>query len=304
MTFQEISTYIYTHAKSPHYFCVIIHNGWLKLEAWVAARTRTATHAAIVIHPGRVFLHELFSLASIPHYHTRLNSTARADIQWWQCFLQGWNGVSVIPPRTPSIHVYSDTLGSFGCGAFIDDCSWLQLRWPPSWQDYGIADKEMVPVVVTAATWGHRWHGTHVAFYMDNMAVVAVLQRQAPKDKLLMHMLLLPMNSHQPTSQAVRTLRQTHCRVTIYPFSPLCSLRFIHSSSLGGQGAAPALPTGLELSDLDQTVHGHFHAGLASTTAALYRSGLRKYLTFCAHFNLNPFPLSEQNLLLCGLPLC
>ena len=51
----------------------------------------------------------------------------------------------------------------------------------------------MVPVVATAATWGHRWHGTHVAFYVDNMAVVAVLQRHAPKDKLLMHMLPLPM---------------------------------------------------------------------------------------------------------------
>ena len=47
---------------------------------------------------------------------------------------------------------------------------------------------------------------------------------------------------------------------------------------------------------MDQTVHGLFHAGLASTTAASYCSGLRKYLTFCAHFNLNPFPLSEQNL--------
>ena len=127
--------------------------------------------------------------ASRPHYHTRLNSTARADIRWWQCFLQGWNGVSLIPPRTPSIHVYSDASGSFGCGAFIDGCGWLQLRWPPSWQDYGIAAKEMVPVVATAATWGHRWHGTHVAFHVDNMAVVAVLQRQAPRDKLLMHML-------------------------------------------------------------------------------------------------------------------
>ena len=148
-------------------------------------------HAATVIHPGRVFLRELFSLLSVAKRArwARLNQTARADIRWWQFFLQHWNGVSLFPPAEPSIHVFSDASGGFGCGAFSVSAGWFQLQWPPAWQDYSIAVKEMLPVVAAAANWGYLWAGAHVSFHVDNMAVVAVLQRQAPRDRDLAHLL-------------------------------------------------------------------------------------------------------------------
>ena len=148
-------------------------------------------HAARVIRPGRVFLRELFTLLAVAKRSgwVRLNLTARADIKWWQHFLQSWNGVSLFPPADPTVHVYSDASGTFGCGAFNLSLGWFQLQWPPAWQDMGIAAKEMLPVVAAAAVWGHGWCGTHVSFHVDNMAVVSVLQRHTPKDKLLAHLL-------------------------------------------------------------------------------------------------------------------
>ena len=87
------------------------------------------------------------------------------------------------------MHVYSDTSGSLGCGAFNGDLGWFQLQWPPTWQEVPIAAMEMLAVVTVAAKWGHRWYEAHVALHVDNMAVVAVLQHQAPKILLLIHLL-------------------------------------------------------------------------------------------------------------------
>ena len=150
------------------------------------------SYAARVIHPGRVFLRELFTLlplATRPHHRLRLNCRARADLAWWQCFLQSWNGVSFLQISPPTVHVYSDASGAFGCGAFSIAAGWFQLQWPESWQEVAIAVKEMLPVVVAAALWGHGWSGMHVALHVDNMAVVSILERHSPKDTSLAHLL-------------------------------------------------------------------------------------------------------------------
>ena len=107
------------------------------------------SHAATVIRPGRIFLRRLFSLLSLankPHHFIRHNLAARADLQWWTCFLQRWNGTSLFPRQTPSIHVYSDASGTFGCGAFDSQQGWFQLLWPPSWNSTEITAKELVPI--------------------------------------------------------------------------------------------------------------------------------------------------------------
>ena len=44
-------------------------------------------------------------------------------------------------------------------------------------------------MMAAAASSGRRWSGSHVSFHVDNMAVAAVLQRQAPRDQSLTHML-------------------------------------------------------------------------------------------------------------------
>lgn len=102
-------------------------------------------HAAIVIRPGRIFLRSLFNLLSVghrPQFFLCLNCAVRADILWWHYFLQAWNGSSFFPPPTPSIHIYSDASGSFGCGAIDFQVGWFQAQWPERWASSSIASMQ------------------------------------------------------------------------------------------------------------------------------------------------------------------
>ena len=150
------------------------------------------SHAASVVRPGRVFLRLLFSLlarTTQPHYHIRLNTVARADIQWWATFLTGWNGRSLLPHQAPDIHVYTDASGSYGCGAVVTHFGWLQLCWPVSWQPVNITEKELLPIVMATALWGSFWQGKHVCFHCDNMAVVQILRAHTGRGDIVLHLL-------------------------------------------------------------------------------------------------------------------
>ena len=55
--------------------------------------------AAKVLPAGRIFLSRLIDLSTSAkklHHHIHLSASARADIQWWQDFLPGWNRVSLM----------------------------------------------------------------------------------------------------------------------------------------------------------------------------------------------------------------
>ena len=119
----------------------------------------------------------------------RINTGARADLMWWHTFLQDWNGTSFFPATTTSVEVISDASGSWGCGAFVSNLGWFQLQWPDSWQTTNIAAKELVPIVIAAALWGHHWSGAGVCFRSDNMAVVSILSTRTSRHQLLMHLL-------------------------------------------------------------------------------------------------------------------
>lgn len=70
------------------------------------------SHAASIIRPGRTFLRSLFDLLHVvraPNHFVRLTAGARADLAWWRCFLQHWNGSSFFLP-VPAVCVS----GTFG----------------------------------------------------------------------------------------------------------------------------------------------------------------------------------------------
>lgn len=149
-------------------------------------------HAATVIPQGRVFLRQLFALLSLDrahHHYLRLNAGTRADLEWWKVFLCEWNGTSFFPTTIPSIEVVSDASGVFGCGAFSIPHGWFQLQWPADWQSISITVKELVPIVIAAALWGHQWSRKCICFRSDNMAVVDLLRSCSSQEALLMHLL-------------------------------------------------------------------------------------------------------------------
>ena len=173
------------------------------LTVWSGWRTATKhqlqslighlSHASQVVRPGRTFMRCLIDAMRIPKrpfHQVRLNLQCRADIAWWLLFVGSWNGVSFFPSPCLGPSITSDASGSWGCGAFVSDTlEWFQLCWPATWCDTHIAAKELLPVVVSAAVWGHRWSRVRVCFRSDNLATVAALNSRRVRDPQLMHLL-------------------------------------------------------------------------------------------------------------------
>ena len=152
-------------------------------------------HACKVVRAGRTFLRRMIDLSSVAselHHRIRLNGAFRSDLQWWDTFMEGWNGLSLfgsIIPGPPVAVVTSDALGHWGCGAFTSSGHWFQLQWPRSWEPVHITVKELLPVVMACALWGMAWQGQAVRCHCDNEAVVAILKSGTSKNPLVMHLM-------------------------------------------------------------------------------------------------------------------
>ena len=152
-------------------------------------------HAASVIPPGRSFLRGLIEDMKRParlDQPTRLTAEAKADIAWWLLFVESWNGVGLFPtpPKPASVTTTSDASGSWGCGAFKSEpIQFFQLQWPESYSHIGIAAKELLPMVASAAIWGKEWSGKTVLFRCDNMAAVIAVNSRSSRDRMMTHLL-------------------------------------------------------------------------------------------------------------------
>ncbi len=120
----------------------------------------------------------------ITFFKRQLNVSARSDIRWWSLYATQRN-TGTKHKAHPTRPVTSDASGSWGCGAFSDHL-WFQLKWPAAMGQCHISIKEMIPIVIAAATWGHTWTGQLVHFRSDNAAVI---NAGSSKDDSLMHLL-------------------------------------------------------------------------------------------------------------------
>ena len=91
-----------------------------------------------------------------------------------------------VSKQTADITITPDASGSWGCGAFWKS-KWFHFPWCSSLQGLPIATKELIPIVVEAALFGHKWRGLMVEFKVDNIAVVHVLNNTY--SKYLMHLI-------------------------------------------------------------------------------------------------------------------
>ncbi|MBF2755157.1 MAG: hypothetical protein ISN29_07865 [Gammaproteobacteria bacterium AqS3] len=149
--------------------------------------------AAQVVPAGRPFVRRLIDAMSRlrkANHVTRLEEGCRADILWWCSYIESWNGVSIFPNPIVGPSIFSDASGSWGAGAFISlDHAWFQLKWPKLWSSNNIAAKELVPIVMAIALWGHRCAHSRISLYSDNLAVVQCLESGSAKDRILSHLL-------------------------------------------------------------------------------------------------------------------
>ena len=150
-------------------------------------------HAAAVVKPGRSFtfhLIEALKRLNRPSHKTRLGLEARADIAWWDLFLDKWNGVAFFKCSTRVVRIVSDASGTWGCAAINKGSGqWLQIQWPRAWRNINIAVKELLPVVLATAVWGSHWNNATIMFSIDNQAAVSALSRRKARDRHLAHLI-------------------------------------------------------------------------------------------------------------------
>ena len=178
------------------------------LEQWGDRRTCTQreleslvgllNHTFKVVRAGRSFLCKMLDLLhSRPPSGQgrgatpiRLNVGFRMDLAWWQCFVKDWNGVSFLstPSSLPEYTVASDASGQWGCGAWFTNL-WFQLPWDKATAAYPITVKELLPILIAGAVWGHTWSGHRVLCLCDKQAVIACLKSRTSRHRGLMHLL-------------------------------------------------------------------------------------------------------------------
>jgi len=149
-------------------------------------------HVAKVVSPGKRFVRRIIQTLTGVRQHdhyVRLGAEIRSDLAWWHRFLDKWNGVGILPtPGMESVHIHSDASGSWSCAA-VWDKQWLQWRWNERAQDWHIAPKKLLPIVLAGMVWGSEWKDKRVCCHCDNLSVVEVLNNGYSKDATLMHLL-------------------------------------------------------------------------------------------------------------------
>ena len=118
-------------------------------------------HACKAVRAGRSFLPRLIDLSTVVsnlNHFVRLSREAKSDIEWWYQFSERWNGISTMHMANgnsvqASVSMTSDASGSWGCGAYSGP-HWFMLQWVGPITECYITAKEMVPIVIAAATWG------------------------------------------------------------------------------------------------------------------------------------------------------
>ena len=150
-------------------------------------------HASKAVSQGRSFLRRLITLSTVVKNldnFVRLNNSARSDILWWSVFATQWNGTSMLvrfDKANPQVSVTTDASGTWGCGAY-EGSRWLQFKWPQTMKASHISIR-VIPIVMSAALWGHEWLGKSVRFWSDNSAVVALINSGSSRENTLMHLM-------------------------------------------------------------------------------------------------------------------
>lgn len=269
------------------------------------------SHAARVVKPGRSFLRELISALSIlkhSYHKVHLNMQCRADIMWWKAFCERWNGVSFFPDAPASIPVVSDASGSWGCSAFTKPTlAWFQLSWPAHWEKVNITIKELVPVVVSAAVWGHIPGQTKVFCSWCMSSIKDPVEIHMCHTSLgvyfsLQHILNFHIRPHISPGRPIQV--QTHYQGIMLPFSFSFStgqipISFQHPASSSRPTVHPR--DQLDIS-LEHLVSQYFSHSLAPATHATYASAKKRYMSrkgiCCTAFNLPLLPITQHKVTL------
>ena len=155
--------------------------------------------ASKVIKPGRIFVRRLIEASTTVDSLGKiivLDPETKADIIWWDTFVQEWNGISIIQEAFTSsetLQFYTDASGSKGYGAIFGK-KWLWGEWPESHRPLHINIKELLAIIIAVETWGHLLYNKQIIIHTDNKTICAIWKKGSSTDphlmKLVRHLFL------------------------------------------------------------------------------------------------------------------
>ena len=148
----------------------------------------TLSFAAKVVPPGRTFIRRLIDLScTAPSLQSiiTLDAEARLDIAWWRRFAATWNGRSFFHDlqwsTSPDLDLFTDA-SDVGFGGYYAR-QWFLGRWPAELLDEPIMVRELIPIALACAVWGHAWSGKRLMFHCDNEAAVLAWRKGSCRNK-------------------------------------------------------------------------------------------------------------------------
>eukprot|EP00741_Cyanophora_paradoxa_P007929 tig00000133_g7669.t1 len=127
--------------------------------------------AVPVVPAGRFFLRRVVAqLATLRanHHRARLHAGFHADLTWWRDLLQRLHGVRLIPTSdwqsAKVLRIQTDA-SNLGFGAVFGS-SWTFGSWPEG-TTRSMPWRELMALVIAAATWGPSWQQQRIIFETD-----------------------------------------------------------------------------------------------------------------------------------------
>lgn len=153
------------------------------------------------IPAGRAFSRRLYmatSKAKKPFHFIRITKEIFNDLMIWKMFVENFNGTSFILDDTWlsnfDMQLFTDSAGGIGkgCGCYLFG-KWSILQWPVEWYQSDILKDitflEMIPIALSVFLWDRVFKRKKIAFHVDNLAVVTVLNSKSSKSPRVMNLL-------------------------------------------------------------------------------------------------------------------
>ena len=146
--------------------------------------------ACKVVYGGRTFLRRILNVMNslkFPSSRCRLTAEFYGDLQWWNDFLETFNGKCDFLDDRPVTTLYTDA-STNGVDASFEG-NWFYSYFPVDfpWSTHlHMNYKEVICVVFAALYWAPYWQNKSVVVRCDNTAAVAMLNKGSTKHPVMM----------------------------------------------------------------------------------------------------------------------
>ena len=144
-------------------------------------------HVAKCVAPARLFASRLLEvLRGSPQLDYEVNKQVRADVEWFICYLQEWNGVAYIPSTNTKTTIYTDACMK-GIGATDGQNAYAAQLTPQTSNDYHITEIEGFNVLLACELFLNENHAAStVVVRCDNMPAVQVFATGRGRNPVLL----------------------------------------------------------------------------------------------------------------------